>query len=55
MNALIVRKRQPRQRLRRRTTSLRAFVHPPLERADAGEDEACELIGPGSDRGGDSA
>ena len=50
MNSLVLRKRRRQQKLRRLCKPVRTY-RPLLERADAGDDEACELIGPGNDHG----
>ncbi|HKA71285.1 MAG TPA: hypothetical protein VKE26_05735 [Xanthobacteraceae bacterium] len=50
MKSLVLRKRRRRQRLRRPSKLVRSY-RPFLERSDAGDDDACELIGPGNDHG----
>jgi len=50
MESLVLRKRRRQQRLRRPCKLVRSY-RPLLERADAGDDDACELIGPGNDHG----
>jgi len=54
MNALVLRKGRPQRRLRRLCTPARMVGKPLPDRPDAGDDEACELIGPGNDRSGDA-
>jgi len=50
MKSLVLRKRRRQRKLRRLCKLVRPY-RPFLERADAGDDEACELIGPGNDHG----
>jgi hypothetical protein len=50
MKSLVLRKRRRQRRLRRPSKLVRSY-RPFLERSDAGDDDACELIGPGNDHG----
>ena len=50
MESLVLRKRRRQQRLRRPCKLVRSY-RPLVERADAGDDDASELIGPGNDHG----
>jgi hypothetical protein len=54
MTAPIAHKRRARQQLRRRKAPSHPFnLDFFLERADAGEDEPCDFIGPGNERCGE--
>jgi hypothetical protein len=48
MTILALRKRRLQRKLRRPTRLVCPYHHA-LERADAGDDEPCELIGPGNE------
>ena len=50
MNALVLRKRRRQRKLRRPLKLVRPY-RPCPERPDAGDDEPCELIGPGNEPG----